>query len=320
MNVFFRLAANTFSETIRESVFFLMACAAVLLISQVPMLAFFVFSEQLKLVSDSAMGTSMIFSLLAAVLAAANTLGKEMRKGTVLLLFSKPVARWQFIFGKITGIALASTLFCFICNAAGLIAIYMATDQFHINMVLYWSMIGVTALSAFTGMAFNFFKGDSFSASGSLSLAGLLALLAGICAVAAHKPDIHISDVVKAMILIQMGAFIMSAAAAFFASKFDTAGTLLCCTAVFVTGMISGFLFKSWSGNAFASFAGAFFYALFPNWQYFWMADALAIGRRIPWRYLLAAAGYSVIYTGLLSLWTLALFRNHELAGGGDSR
>ena len=45
-----RIAANTFRESIREPVYFLMLLAALLLIGHYPWMTIFVFFEQLKLV------------------------------------------------------------------------------------------------------------------------------------------------------------------------------------------------------------------------------------------------------------------------------
>ena len=131
---FFKITSNTFKESVREPIFFLMLFAALVLIGHYPSAALFVFSEQLKLVVDSSMATSLIFGLVAGVLCASHTVAREMRNGTVLLLLSKPVYRWTFVFGKIIGIALAVTLFAAVCNFAAVISVYVATDQFRMDM------------------------------------------------------------------------------------------------------------------------------------------------------------------------------------------
>ena len=83
---FFKITSNTFKESVREPIFFLMLFAALVLIGHYPSAALFVFSEQLKLVVDSSMATSLIFGLVAGVLCASHTVAREMRNGTVLLL------------------------------------------------------------------------------------------------------------------------------------------------------------------------------------------------------------------------------------------
>ena len=59
-------------------------------------------------------------------------------------------------------------------------------------------------------------------------------------------------------------------------------------------------------------------YAIFPNWQFFWLADAVAVKRHIPNSYVVYAALYCAIYIVLGATWAVATFQNKELAG--DSR
>ena len=145
MSHLYRISANTFRESIREPVYFLMLLSALLLIGHYPWLTIFVFFEQLKLVVDSSMATTMIFSLAVSVLCASYTVSREMRNGTVLLLLSKPVARWSFVLGKIIGIIMASLLFCAVCCFASVIAVYVAVDQFRMEMHLYGAFMGLLA-------------------------------------------------------------------------------------------------------------------------------------------------------------------------------
>ena len=84
---FFKIAGNTFKESVREPIFALLLMCAVLLIANFPFVAIFVFYDQVKLVVDSSMATTMLFGLFAAVLCSSNTVSREMRDGTVLLLF-----------------------------------------------------------------------------------------------------------------------------------------------------------------------------------------------------------------------------------------
>ena len=142
----FKIAVNAFRESLREPVFFLMLLSALVLIGHYPSAAIFVFSEQMKLVVDSSMATGLIFSLVVAVLCASYTIAREMRNGTVLLLMSKPVQRWSFILGKITGIVSAASLFAFLCNCACITSVYIATDQFRFDMALYFGFLGVLVL------------------------------------------------------------------------------------------------------------------------------------------------------------------------------
>ena len=54
-------------------------------------------------------------------------------------------------------------------------------------------------------------------------------------------------------------------------------------------------------------------YAATPNWQLFWLADALEPEKSIPWTYVGKAFGYVVAYLGASLALALLLFEDREL-------
>ncbi len=54
-------------------------------------------------------------------------------------------------------------------------------------------------------------------------------------------------------------------------------------------------------------------YTVVPNWQLFWLADALEGKNEIPWRYVATAFGYVVGYLGATLVVALLLFEQREL-------
>jgi len=55
-------------------------------------------------------------------------------------------------------------------------------------------------------------------------------------------------------------------------------------------------------------------YTMVPNWQLFWLADALENKKTIPWRYVGQALGYVVAYLGASLALALILFEDRELS------
>jgi len=55
---------------------------------------------------------------------------------------------------------------------------------------------------------------------------------------------------------------------------------------------------------------------LIPNWQFFWMADALAGKRTIPWSYVGWCAVYAASYIAVCAVVAVNLFAGREAAGG----
>lgn len=317
---FYKIAVNTVRESLREPVYFLMLAAALILIINTPMAALYVFSEQLKLVVDSSMATALLFGLLAAVLSASHTVTREMRNGTVLLMMSKPVARWSFILGKIAGIAFAAALFTAICSLVTVQAVYVAAEQFREVLGIYIISLVLIALAAVIGMAANYWKGSAFPEVGVWSLAILMTIFTLVCYFTQMHPTMSLRDLGAGLLLVHFSVIAMATLSVVFATRLDVVANLCVCVIFFFLGLISGYLFH---GTFYDRLDSGILkslcdvcYAAFPNWQFFWVADALAVKRAIPVSYIWRAALYVFLYIILCSMWAVALFQNREVAGG----
>ena len=314
---FFKIAANTFKESVREPIVSLLLMCAVLLIANFPFVAIFVFYDQVKLVVDSSMATTMLFGLFAAVLCSSNTVSREMRDGTVLLLFSKPVFRSTFILAKIAGIMMASMLFVLVCNAVSVVALYIAVDAFRVDFPLYYILLGLLVLGAAIGMVLNFAKNSCFPAVMTLSMSITLPLMAiAVMIFKTVPPEIILSDFLLAITLLFFAVSAMATLTVVFATRLDMVSNLCVSSVLFALGLMSNYLFQPEAGSL--SLVKSVFYALLPNWQVFWLADALATRKTIPLEYLGYAAIYVLLYIGLCSMWAVLVFRDKEIAR--DSR
>lgn len=314
----YKIGVNAFRESIREPVYFLMLLAALLLIGHYPWATIFVFFEQLKLVVDSSMATGLIFSLVVAVLCASHTVAREMRNGTVLLMLSKPVYRWSFILGKILGIVAAASLFAFLCNLAGIVSVYIATDQFRMELHLYYGFMGVIIFGCVIGMLANFWRGSSFSEIAVYALTLLITACTVVCYFTQPHPTLSLVALVKALFLVNLAVVAMSTLAVVAATRLDIVPNLCVCTVIFFLGLVSSYLFQRETNSETLNLIFSFFYAVLPNWQFFWLADAVAVNRPIPDSYIINSAIYVFLYVAVASMWAVALFQNKEAAG--DSR
>lgn len=312
---YFKISINAFKESVREPIYFLMLLAALVLIGVYPSAALFVFSEQLKLVVDSSMATSLIFGLIVGVLCASHTVAREMRNGTVLLLLSKPVFRWSFILGKITGIGGAVTLFTLLCNIATIISVYIATDQFRLDWGIFLLYFGILIAACVVGMVFNFWRGSSFPEVATYAATLLIPIYAIICVATRERPTVSLADLCCALVLLNFAVVAMSTLAVGFATRLDVVANLSVCTVVFFLGLVSSYLFQRDTGSALLNLVCKFCYAVLPNWQFFWLADAVAVNRPIPFSYIVGSFVYVILYMAICSLWAVAVFQNKEIAG-----
>ena len=314
----FRVASSTFKESIREPVYCLLLVCAAVLIAHFPAISLFVFYEQLKMVVDSSMATGLVFGLFAAVLTSSHTVTQEMRNGTVLLLLSKPVHRWSFVLAKILGVVAAVVLMMFILNCATVISVYMAVDQLRYDSFSYYMMLGLMVAAAGVGAIFNYFRGNSFSAVTVLALGAFFTIFAGYCLVFQPEPELSLPDLLKALVLLFGAVAAMATIAVVFALWLDMVPNLCVCSVVFFLGMVSSYLFNRETGSVILDYILQALYAVFPNWQFFWLADAIAVDSAIPLTYVFKTFIYVICYIILCSLWAVVLFRRREIAK--DSR
>ena len=329
MNNLFKIAFNAFRESLREPVYCLMLLAALLLISIYPAVAIFAFSqtsefflaEQLKLVIDSSMATALLFGLIISVLSASSTVSREMRNGTVLLLLSKPVSRWSFILGKIVGVTAAVVLFTLLCNFGCIISVFVTNGQHHYVRGIHIGFLAVIAVSAVWGMVANFVRGSSFPEICTYALCALVPLFCfGLMKFAEVPHGVTIFNLSKALVLINFACIAMATVAVVSATRLDMVPNMCVCTAIFFSGLLSSYLFTQFehTKSELLKQLLTILYSIFPNWQFFWLVDAIAMQREIPGSYVRMAALYMALFVIIASLWAVVLFQNKEVAG--DSR
>ena len=308
----FHIAKNTFRESLREPIYLLVLLASLVLIGIYPLFTLFVFREQIKLVVDSAMATTMVFGWITAVLCASHAIAKEINNGTVLLLLSKPVRRPVFLMAKIAGILMALAVFCVLTCLATMISVRVAKDQFrldHTALLIYFAAI---AASCAIGGIHNYLKRSSFPMAAVLALAVVLpvAWLIIYWIPVEGKRVGYTWSLVPALILVCYSVLTMGTLATALSTRLDFVSNLIVCSVIFGVGLMSDYLLGR---RADQSFTAAVLYGAIPNWQLFWMADALAAGKRIPWSYVGLGTIYISLFVAFFIVVAMFLFYNREV-------
>jgi Cu-processing system permease protein len=103
------VAVNTFRETIRDRILGVIILFALALIVASLWLASISLGQGDRMIKDFGLVAVSFFGLIVAAFVAASLVRKEVEKRTVFIIFSKPVSRSEFIWGKFLG--LAATMF-----------------------------------------------------------------------------------------------------------------------------------------------------------------------------------------------------------------
>ncbi len=320
MRQFFTIAANAFMELIRQPVFLLLMTGSVIFELFLAVPYYFALGDEPKLVKNSALAVMLLSGLFGAVLSASASLAREIRVGTALAVLSKPIGRAQFLLAKYAGLAAALTLLTYVNLLGVLLCSKMAFDAYGSTDLAALGIFaaGVAVAYALGGFS-NFFLRRPFVSDAVLALV-VMATLAAFIIIRFTQQEQSLFTaaqvdwrLVPAGILILFALWILAALALACSTRLDTIPTLAVCSAFFLIGLMSDYFFgqRAEAGNWWASTL----YTVIPNWQLFWLADALDMGKStFQWSYVAKAFAYTVGYVGAALAIGTALFEERELS------
>ena len=307
-------------ELVRQPIFLLLLTGSVLFEIFLAVPYYFAFGDEMKLVKTSALAVMLLTGLFGAVLSASASLAREIRSGTALAVLSKPVGRAQFLLAKFAGLAAALTLLAYMNMVGVITASWMAFDAYgKTDLTAIGIFAGAVAVAYSVAGFTNFFLRRPFVSDAVFALVVMVTLAAFVILQFTQQMQ-SLGEraavdwrLVPAGILILFAFWIFAAVAMACSTRLDMIATLAVCSAVFLVGLMSDYLFGlpaekgSWWASA--------LYSIVPNWQIFWLADALETGKNtIQWPYVGKAFGYMIFYTGASVAMAVALFDDRELS------
>jgi ABC-type transport system involved in multi-copper enzyme maturation permease subunit len=320
MRQFFTIATNAFMELIRQPVFLLLMTGSVLFEIFLAVPYYFAFGDEPKLVENSTLAIMLLAGLFGAVLSASASLAREIRSGTALAVLSKPVGRAQFLLAKYAGLAAALTVLTYVNMIGVLLASRMAFDAYGSTDLPAIGIFGGGIVLAYALAGFgNFFLRRPFVSNAVFAMVITTTLAAFIVFQFTKQQEslyttAHVDwRLIPAGILILFALWILAAIALACSTRFDTIPTLSICSAIFLVGLMSDYFFgkRAESGEWWASTL----YSIIPNWQLFWLADAIESGKStFQWAYVGKAFAYAICYAGTALAAGTALFEERELS------
>ena len=118
------IASNTFRDLVRQKVFYFMLVFALILIGTSLAMASISFQGQLQTVMDVCLGAMSVFTMLLAVLSTAMLLPKDMEDRTLYTILAKPVARFEYLAGKLVGVAMILCVATLLMTAAFCVVLF----------------------------------------------------------------------------------------------------------------------------------------------------------------------------------------------------
>lgn len=117
---FFRtcaIATITFTELRRLKAFYFLLLFALLLIGNSVFLAQLTFQQEFQVLKDIGLGSMSIFTSLLAVMTTAQLIPRDTEERTIYTILSKPVARFEYLLGKLGGVLFLLALSVIIMSA-----------------------------------------------------------------------------------------------------------------------------------------------------------------------------------------------------------
>jgi len=279
------IARNTFTELVRQKVFFFLLIFALLIIGNSAFMAKFSFQEQFQMLKDISLGAMSVFTSLIAILATANFLPKDMEDRTIYTLLAKPVPRYRYLLGKLFGI-----IALLACATLLMSALFLATLWLRESAVLVETRAQLAsaspeeiklAVKEVTDATFN------------------MNLLPGIVII-----------FIKAALLASLTLFI---------SSFATSSifTILMAAALYFIGHLQATAREYWLSGMevewWSRFLAAGVALLFPDLQAFNLTDDIIAGTTVPLALFLNTAGLGILYIAVYSALSALVFSGREL-------
>ncbi len=152
MNRILAVAQNTFRESVRDKVLYVLLFFAGVTILGSKALGWISIGQDIKIVKDITLAAISLFGVLIAIFVGTSLVYKEIDKRTLYTIISQPIHRYEFILGKYFG--LMGLLLAVTAIMTGGSAVYvlllggsLGAMFFLAVLLIYWKLLLVTAFA-----------------------------------------------------------------------------------------------------------------------------------------------------------------------------
>lgn len=149
------IARNTFRESVRDKVLYVLLFFASAAIFGSKALGWISIGQDIKIVKDITLASISVFGALIAIFVGASLIYKEVDKRTLYTILARPMERWEFVVGKYLGLMalLAVVVGTMTAVSAGYLLLLGGTvDAVYLlaALLIYFKLMVVTALALVT--------------------------------------------------------------------------------------------------------------------------------------------------------------------------
>ena len=279
------LAGITFTGLVRLKAFYFLLLFAFLVIGSSVFMAELTFQQEFQILKDVSLGAMSIFTSLLAIVATAQLIPRDLEDRTIYTILAKPVPRYEYLIGKLTGVLLLLAL-SILAMSALFLGLLFVREQIVVSATLR-SSAGLPA--AEVEQAVRTLKASAFNAN----------LLPGI-------------------VLIYFKAALL-AALTLFVSTFASSNifTIVVMVFAYLIGHLQATARAYWlqeHGAGWLAHALLGFVALvFPDLQLFNLVDDIVAGTAIPLALFARTAVLGCVYPSVYLFFAWVAFHGKEL-------
>jgi len=245
---------NTFFESIRQPIVFILLIVATLLLIVANLTATFTMEDDQKMLIDIGLATVFLFGALLAAFIATNVLTREIENRTVLTVVSKPVGRPLFVIGKYFGVAAAILVASLYMAFVFMLIEHHGTiqtvrDPMHLPVMVFG--IGAAVIAFGVALWCNYMYGKVF-VSTFICVATPLGALAYFLSLFFNArfstENVHLSEAFNlnlwyAVITLIVANLVLTAIAVALSTRLSQIMTIIATIGVFLFGLLSDWIF-----------------------------------------------------------------------------
>jgi len=279
------ITTNTLTELTRQKVFYFLLIFALLLIGSSAFLARFTFQQEFQILKDVSFGAMSIFTSLLAIIATARLIPQDIEDRTVYTILAKPVPRFEYLLGKLTGVLLLLAISILLMSLMFVVVLY-AREQ-----------------SALHDTARQFAKAPPDQLDDALR--------------ALRASALNI-DLLPGIAIIYLKACLL-AALTLFVSTFASTNifTVVVMAFIYFIGHLQATAREYWLQEQSAGWMARIFLAvvalIFPDLQAFNLIDDIVVGAAISLGVFVKTAALGIFYTVIYTLLATFVFYGKEL-------
>lgn len=184
------VARNTFRETIRDRILYLLVAFGVVVIAASLLAGSVSLGQEVRVIQNFGLTAMLVFLLVITIFIGTQLVYREIERKTVYMLLTKPVSRDTFYLGKFVGLALTIAVVTAIMGVAFLALVAFKTKTIApVQVVAIFMMMVEAWLLTAVGMLFSTFTAPLSSAVYTLCLALIGHSSTALLAIAAKQTE-----------------------------------------------------------------------------------------------------------------------------------